>query len=432
MSGLEIVIASVLAFVTIEQAIAVAIFLVYCRRAPRDRPDEELPEALVVLALRGRDASLPDCLAGLFAQDYPRYRVRVVVDNAQDPAMEVVEQAMQRLQVTHVTVQTLQDPSDRCTLKCSALYQATDELPESVEVVAFLDADVAPHSTWLRELVSPLADESAGASMGNRWYAPRQGRWGSLVRVVWNVGAVINMYFWNIPWGGSLAVKADILRNTDLRERWSKAGCDDVPLFAVLQKLRLKLVFVPGLLLVNREEVDLARCFRFLWRQFLWVRLYQPVSWWVCAVFNYLVAISKYAALVLAVLAVLTERWLTAGVLGGMYVFNHAVTLSLVVSSERHARRALATRGGGNTANWLKIFAAIQLAELVVALAFLYALFSRKVEWRGIQYHVRGPWKIRMVEYRPSTAQGPDRQASRQVSVSAAAQETTPKEAGEV
>ena len=65
MSGLEMVIVALLGFVTIEQAVAVAIFLVYCRRGPRLRTRDEPPEALVVLALRGCDSTLDDCLRKL-------------------------------------------------------------------------------------------------------------------------------------------------------------------------------------------------------------------------------------------------------------------------------------------------------------------------------------------------------------------------------
>ncbi|MFV1966061.1 MAG: glycosyltransferase family 2 protein [Pirellulaceae bacterium] len=431
MNGFEVAIALLLAFVTLEQAIAVAIFLAYCRRPPRLRSEDDLPNTLVVLALRGCDPSLRDCLRALFSQDYPRYTVRVVVDNRADPAWGMVERAIQERNATHVSVRALKDPSDQCTLKCSALYQATADLEGAVDVVAFLDADVIPHRTWLRELVNPLDDASVGAAMGNRWYAPRDGHWGSLVRFVWNVGAVINMYYWNIPWGGTLAVRADILRNTDLRAQWSKAGCDDVPLYRVLLKLRLKLVFVPDLLLVNRDEINVTRCLKFVWRQMLWVRLYHPVCWWICAVFHYLTIAAQWAALVLAPLAVWTERWVAAGVLAGLFLANYLVTFALVVCVERQARRVLASRGGGNTVRWTKILAALQLTQVVTAVAFLYAWFARVVEWRGIRYRVRGPWSIQMVEYHPSTATTAGTRSGAHLAEVITASESNPTESGE-
>jgi len=404
MTGFEIVILALLALITLEQVFAVGFFLIYCRRRQQLMPDNELPEALVVLALRGLDPPLSDCLRALFTQDYPRYRVRVMVDNRQDPAWEVVEQTIRELKVDHVEVRALEEPSDRCTLKCTALLQATADLDPSTEVVAFLDADVAPHRTWLRELVNPLSETCVGAAMGNRWYAPRVGYWGSLVRVIWNVGAVVNMYYWRVPWGGTLAVRADILRQSDLRARWSKAGCDDVPLFAVLRKLRLKLVFVPELLLVNREDTRVSNCLRFIWRQMLWVRLYHPVCWWVCTVFHYLTLGAPLLGVGLLAIAVWTGRWFAAGPLAGMIVLNYLGTFVLIALAELQARNVLASRGGGNSVSWIKLASALGLTHVVTALAMLYSLLIREVEWRGIRYRVRGPWQIRMLEYRPITA----------------------------
>ena len=42
------------------------------------------------LPLRGADPSLEACLEGLLAQDYPAYRVHIVIDSAEDPAQAVV------------------------------------------------------------------------------------------------------------------------------------------------------------------------------------------------------------------------------------------------------------------------------------------------------------------------------------------------------
>jgi cellulose synthase/poly-beta-1,6-N-acetylglucosamine synthase-like glycosyltransferase len=48
----------------------------------------------VVLPLRGADPSLEACLKGLFAQDYPAYQVRIVIDSADDPAQTLVARAL--------------------------------------------------------------------------------------------------------------------------------------------------------------------------------------------------------------------------------------------------------------------------------------------------------------------------------------------------
>jgi cellulose synthase/poly-beta-1,6-N-acetylglucosamine synthase-like glycosyltransferase len=52
--------------------------------------DAELPSVAVIVPLRGADPSLAACLRGVLRQDYPRYRVRIMIDSPSDPAWGVV------------------------------------------------------------------------------------------------------------------------------------------------------------------------------------------------------------------------------------------------------------------------------------------------------------------------------------------------------
>ena len=67
-------------------AAAVAAMRLLRRRAPALLSDEEAPPGLVLLCLRGGDPFLAQSLRSLFAQDYPDYRVRIVLDSASDSA----------------------------------------------------------------------------------------------------------------------------------------------------------------------------------------------------------------------------------------------------------------------------------------------------------------------------------------------------------
>ena len=410
----EMAVAATLLLIATEHAVAVAIFLRYCGRPPRRVADPDLPEVMLVLSLRGADAALGDCLQAVCQQDYPRYRVKIIVDSRGDPSWEIVERALRGLPASHVEVRLLEKARETCSLKCSALLQATDALGESVDVVAFVDADVVPHRGWLRELVAPLSDPRVGAATGNRWYAPRVGQWGSLVRSVWNVGVVANMFFWGIPWGGTLAVRADVLRRSRLRELWAQAGCDDVPLKRVLGGLRLKLVFVPELLLVDRGECSLQACLRFVARQFLWVRLYHPLCWWTCAAAHLLQLGCYGAAPVLCGMAAWAGRWAAARWLAGALAFNLLVSFGLVFSLSRYARRVMARQGERFAENWLRMALALPLTQVFAAAAFLWSLFARHIEWRGIRYQIGGPWDIHMLGHRPwinAAGEGPVRAA---------------------
>ena len=55
-----------------------------------------------------------------------------------------------------------------------------------------------------------------GVASGNRWYMPAEATAGSLVRYLWNAAAVVQMYWYGIAWGGSLAFKTKLLREAGL------------------------------------------------------------------------------------------------------------------------------------------------------------------------------------------------------------------------
>ena len=160
-------------------------FLRYCRRFPRSRAaDSQLPRAGVVLCIRGADETLADCLNGLLDQDYPHYSLSIVVDSKSDPGWELVQRFVATAPAGKLRVTTLRERNPESSLKCSAMVQGVEELDESHEIVAFIDADVVPHASWLRELAQPLLDAKVGATTGTRWCVPLVDSIGSIVRSV--------------------------------------------------------------------------------------------------------------------------------------------------------------------------------------------------------------------------------------------------------
>ncbi len=149
------------------------------QREPAANTDD-LPKAAVILVLRGPDPRLRDTLRALLAQDYSDFLIQVVVDSDQDPVFNEVLEAQATSGRIQVTV--LQNPRNNCSLKCSSLIQAINDLPPGVEIMAFIDGDVVPYSSWLSELVGPIVAGKADVTGGNRWYLPVDAAWGSFVR----------------------------------------------------------------------------------------------------------------------------------------------------------------------------------------------------------------------------------------------------------
>jgi cellulose synthase/poly-beta-1,6-N-acetylglucosamine synthase-like glycosyltransferase len=368
-----------------------------------------LPNATVILCLRGADPFLSNCLQGLVSQDYPNYQVRIIVDSQEDPASGVVAKALCSLQQKHVKVSPLSVRYQTCSLKCSALIQAASSLDDDCEVVALIDSDTVPHRTWLRELVLPLADRKIGLTAGNRWYVPSRNQWGSLVRYLWNISAVLQMNFYTIPWGGSLAFRKERLQQIRLLERWQHTLSEDVILHSAMREQGLKVKFIPSLIMVNREGCQLSDFIRWIGRQMIMVKLYHS-SWWAIVSYGLFSSLILSLQSALLLFSIATFQWhMLAWTLGGLAIYAIAL-VSCICLLDSEIRRLLALRGEQipllSFSIIAKIFLALPVTQFAFATSIVLAMKIKTVEWRGIFYKIIGPWNIRLVKYYPYSSIG--------------------------
>ncbi|MBW4557356.1 MAG: glycosyltransferase family 2 protein [Trichormus sp. ATA11-4-KO1] len=367
-------------------------------------PDEQLPKTAVILCLRGADPFLPDCLKALLNQNYPQYDLKLVIDRMEDPAWSIATDTIEEQGTTNVQISPLRIIRKNCSLKCSSLIQAVTELDDSYQVVALVDADTIVHANWLQELVSPLAEPQVGATTGNRWYAPTGDYWGTLVRYIWNVSAVVQMYIYEIPWGGTLAVKTEVLYQTGLLDKWGKAFCEDTMMRSILNKHNMQVRFVPSLMMLNQEECDLPGLRYWMQRQLLFCRLYYPN--WLAVIGNTILTILFPMLLsVLFVAALFTGQWYAAALSFSCYSSYVVALLLIVLFLEQGVQLVICSHSQPNThfsiATIVKMLIGIPLTQWVYGLAMLSSLWMQKVKWRGITYRFKGPWRIRLVQYRP-------------------------------
>jgi cellulose synthase/poly-beta-1,6-N-acetylglucosamine synthase-like glycosyltransferase len=368
-------------------------------------PDERAPKAVVILCLRGTDPFLKDCIAGLLNQDYPNYRVRIVVDSAEDPAHRILNETLKLTDYERVTVENLTQLSGTCSLKCSSLVQVARGLDPSVEFIAQMDADIVAHRTWLRELATALKPADVGAATGNRWYMPHVLSTGSLVRYAWNAAAIVQMYWYRVAWGGTLAVKTRVLRESDMLDRWDRAFCEDTMQFAQLQKLGLKVKFVPSLMMINRENTSLGGFYRWVIRQLLTVRLYHP-AWPAILIHGFVSTIVPLGSLALLIVSLARGDSFSLSILGGAFaLFVISLLLSLwgmvVIVNRIATSRGEPTKWIHGVGDLLKCAVLMPITQFVYPAALAEAAFKKSTNWRGIQYKINGPWDIRVEEYSP-------------------------------
>lgn len=396
-----------IALAVIQLFPALGFVRVFFRPTPPLLPDEDCPKTAVLLAVRGPDPFLAESVERLLLQDYPDYDVRIVVDHPDDPAWDVIQGVVQQVPADNVRVEALNERLGTCTLKANSLLQAVAGLDASYEVIAVMDSDTVPHRTWLRELVAPLRDPQVGVASGNRWYMPRKPTMGSLVRYVWNAAAVVQMYWNRFTWGGSIAIRGKLVRESELQDRWRNAVASDTAIYGVVKKNGFRAAFVPSLMIVNRECCSLGEFFTWVRRQLMVGRL-QHGGWPMVFLHGTLTSLFLLVAVILLLVTMLQQQWQEAGYVAAGLASYALVMLAGLGLLEAAVRRTVHQRdeptGWISPVTFAKLLLALPLTQILYATALPTIRFMHDVTWRGVRYQIDGPWKVRLVTYRPFSA----------------------------
>ena len=350
--------------------------------------DSECPQALVVLCLRGGDPFLKHSIGLLIQQDYPRYQVRIVVDSPDDEAHGILREVFGESLPPQIEVLNLTHRYPNCSLKISGLLQATQNLPEGTKVVAVMDGDAVPHRGWLRELATPIVREGAALSTGVRWYAPHRSTLGSLCRFWWNASATPMLLWYQIPWGGSMAVRSDLFLNEELRSRLQLAFGEDCAFSQYALDHGERIVYPPSLVIVNHEEIGVRDFCRFNVRQLISTRVCHH-SWPWLVLYSLISSLAmtyplwRFMGLPVSGLADIVFTLYCFAMWGGELAQAAAF------------RRVLATRnetitGWNEWGRWVDSLLAVIVLPYLHLGAVLHASTLHRVCWRGVWYRVGG------------------------------------------
>jgi len=379
------------------------------RRSPLEgnTPENSWGRAVVVLCLRGNDPLLVDSLRGLMNQDYGDFCLRIIIDSESDPAWKSIRASgVDRDQRSRIEL--LRDPPQTCGLKNAALLQVLNDLEPGLKFLALADADAITHPSWLRELIAPLRDPSVGLTTGIRWYHPQRCSIAALIRLAWNAAATTQMIGFQIPWGGSLAISFDAVAPESLRQLWRRGLCEDTMLTSHVKSLGRRQVFVPSIIMINREDCRMGDLMRWIKRQLIVARLYHP-SWKLTVIHGVANALIPFAILALVVWQAVSGHsavaWQIATV---MLVYQVAMVAVLVLGLILIQHRL---RNLGRDANWLSTTALTRLPIAVVLIQFLYpvlllqAMSAKMVDWRGMTYRIQPGNSVVHDGHRPYSAE---------------------------
>jgi cellulose synthase/poly-beta-1,6-N-acetylglucosamine synthase-like glycosyltransferase len=327
----------------------------------------------------GHEDGLPSNLAALAGQEYPRFRVRFVVEGTGDGAIPAIENAGARYPGRAELI--LAGTGRGHGQKVHNLLAALDAGPLA-EVLVFADSDGRPEPGWLRRLVDELDKPGVGVASSYRFYRPVPPGFATLLRSVWNLSvlALLGDHDRNFAWGGSMAMRREVFARARVREAWRGALSDDYALTHAVRRAGLRVAFVPEGLVGSEGASGLGPVLSWAARQISITRVYWPALFWLAAVSS----LSSAAFLVLAPvvggtlpMALLITILALGGAAGGL----RAVAVGRLAPRWRPEVRRLL---------WAYVLMA-PLSGLVTAFGVLRALASRRIEWRGTRYEMRSP-----------------------------------------
>ncbi|WP_442509420.1 glycosyltransferase [Novipirellula sp. SH528] len=365
------------------------------------------PKASVLMSLRGRDPRLQLNLQSLLNQAYDDFEIIVVIDSRQDPAWQVTQEvkltddAADRLKILE-----LQEPSSTCSLKCSSLIQAAQQIRRDSEVVVLVDADVVPHRHWLRDAVRPLVNPKIGVATGNQWYAPDGIDAGSLLRSIWNSGAIAATAINANPWAGTCAMRLSDLKRSGLIEIWMTSVVDDGPIKSAFDRLGLKVYFDPRLIMVNRDPCTTAFAGRYVTRMLTWSRIYEKT--FINTVVHAVAMVALLAtSLAVFLIALMTKNAIAASSMGLSMLLSNLVMFAGFRSTERAVSHAIRCRSSDNhlapmgLAKSIRVFVLIPVCQVAHVYWTIKAIFTRQAHWRNITYRLLPQQRVEMVAYQP-------------------------------
>lgn len=341
------------------------------------------PFAAVIVPCKGIDDGLEENLNALFQQDHPDYEIVFVVDDENDPAVEVIRKCSPRGKVPSKLV--VAPKAVHSGQKVENLREAVLHADARSEVFVFVDSDARPGGDWLRRLVAPLEDESVGAATGYRWFVSEKMTFGGELRSAWNASIASALgpnVKGNFCWGGSMAIRRDVFEKIGMRERWAGTLSDDFAVTRAVGEAGLEIRFVPAALARSPGACSFRECLEFTTRQMKITRVYAPRLWGLSFFGSGL-----FTSVMLASVAIVLAARQNATLLSAA-----AATLALV-SAFSIGKAWLRLRAVRLVIPEAKRQALPQLTLwLVTPPLFLYncarALLSRRMTWRGITYEL--------------------------------------------
>ena len=209
-----------LALWLVGQVIAVLLVWHFVSQVGRPVGDGPTPPAVIVVAVKGHDIEFDGFLQGIFAQDYPEFRVIFGVESADDEAVPAIERY--RAAYPGRVALVVAGVADHESQKIANVRATLAELKASDELLVFADADIWPQPDWLRRVAGPLLRGEADAISAYPWLVAFDHRFSTLLLMSISAGVatVPRHPMWDSAWGGVMGITHKRFKELGVAEAW--------------------------------------------------------------------------------------------------------------------------------------------------------------------------------------------------------------------
>ncbi|NJL72758.1 MAG: glycosyltransferase family 2 protein [Candidatus Competibacteraceae bacterium] len=374
------------------------------------QPDQT--RAWLIVPFKGLDVDLPGCIRSLCTQEYPDYRLILVVDSTSDPAYPVLVAEAARYPERSIQLLVAGPTDDYQSQKIhNQLHAISVVLPQAGkdDVLVFADSDAVPGAYWLSEMVVPVRfKEVIGVATGYRWLIPqvdaltgKTSIWSQLASVMnSSVACMYRNNFTSQAWGGAMAVRVETALEQNLMGWLRGSLTDDYQLSRMCRKMGKELWFAPRCLSPTPVQFDLSGFLNFVRRQYTITRVYVPGT--------FLASLSMLTLWVMG----MTATWLTLMISGWQAPDGAGWKISagvIVLLALLHQMRALFRRRVVIAAFGEDVYQQLKPTLLLDQwgtwfwmtlhwLLMLSTCVGNRITWRGITYKLNGPQNIRRVD----------------------------------
>ncbi len=396
-------------FLLLQSLVALASgvrFYRYARRCRKPCASSHTPEVSVILPTKGVPPNFKEHLSRFLTQDYPAYRLFVAVADREDPAFRFLEdyrkENRENFSPGLLSLRTvIAEPSEIRGEKVNNSLAALAHVPETTEVLVFTDADALPEPDWLRCLVGPLEDSALTVSTGFRWYLPGPS-FVSQLRAAWDTSIATYMgdHNHNFAWGGSMAIRRTEFERCNINAAWQRTVSDDYALTDAVRRAGGVIRFEPRCLLASHEDSSLGNFLRWTNRQIIITRVYAAHLWrmGLLACLNYCLTFLVGFLLIARSLLERPMQGGAAGSVAGVLILIQLLGMAKGMIRQQVAAMKFPEKRGSLARYGSCYWRLAPLVPWVMAYNFITAGFTRRIEWSGVQYELRSPEEVAVLE----------------------------------